>query len=70
MQMSAEVSTLKKNIVFAFFNGEAYDYIGSSRFALDMSEGKFPYATLAKGYDTHQRRAALPAGINAHRNLC
>lgn len=31
-----------KNILFAFFNGEAYDYIGSSRFAMDINEGKFP----------------------------
>eukprot|EP00123_Amoebidium_parasiticum_P012458 comp21368_c0_seq1/m.29365 comp21368_c0_seq1/g.29365 ORF comp21368_c0_seq1/g.29365 comp21368_c0_seq1/m.29365 type:complete len:657 (-) comp21368_c0_seq1:309-2279(-) len=30
------------NIVFALFNGEAYEYIGSSRFAVDMDAGKFP----------------------------
>jgi nicastrin len=31
------------NILFVLFNGEAYDYIGSSRFAMDMHDGKFPH---------------------------
>jgi nicastrin len=44
-----------KKIVFALFNGEAYDYIGSSRFAVDLSEGKFPSWTKCVGADIEQR---------------
>lgn len=32
----------KPNILFMFFNGEAYDYIGSQRFVYDMEHGEFP----------------------------
>lgn len=28
--------------MFVLFNGEAYDYIGSSRMVYDMSNGNFP----------------------------
>lgn len=28
--------------MFILFNGEAYDYIGSSRIAFDMENGEFP----------------------------
>lgn len=28
--------------MFMLFNGEAYDYIGSSRMVYDMSNGNFP----------------------------
>ncbi|CAB1317241.1 unnamed protein product [Coregonus sp. 'balchen'] len=30
-----------RNILFAFFQGEAFDYIGSSRMVYDMEKGKF-----------------------------
>ncbi|XP_050535168.1 nicastrin isoform X2 [Daktulosphaira vitifoliae] len=31
-----------KNVMFILFNGEAYDYIGSSRVLYDMSKNEFP----------------------------
>ncbi|XP_030043328.1 nicastrin isoform X2 [Microcaecilia unicolor] len=34
--------TLSKNVVFVFFQGEAFDYIGSSRMVYDMKHDKFP----------------------------
>uniref|UniRef100_A0A2M4A852 Nicastrin n=1 Tax=Anopheles triannulatus TaxID=58253 RepID=A0A2M4A852_9DIPT len=30
------------NVVFMFFNGESYDYIGSQRFVYDLQTGAFP----------------------------
>ena len=32
----------KTNVLFALFDGEAFDYIGSSRVVYDMNMGKFP----------------------------
>lgn len=32
----------KYNILFALFNGESYDYIGSQRFIYDVQKGAFP----------------------------
>ena len=32
----------KKNVLFALLNGEAFDYIGSSRMVYDMEKGDFP----------------------------
>ncbi|CAH1796310.1 unnamed protein product [Owenia fusiformis] len=32
-----------KDVLFVFYQGEAFDYIGSSRLAYDMSKGNFPY---------------------------
>ena len=32
----------KKNVLFALLNGEAFDYIGSSRMVYDMENGLFP----------------------------
>ncbi|XP_039597097.1 nicastrin [Polypterus senegalus] len=34
-------SPLKKNILFSFFQGEVFDYIGSSRMVYDMQKGTF-----------------------------
>lgn len=31
------------NVLFALFNGETYDYIGSQRFVYDMEKGDFPF---------------------------
>lgn len=31
-----------RNVMFILFNGEAYDYIGSSRVVYDMLNGNFP----------------------------
>jgi len=31
-----------KNVMFTFFNGESFDYIGSSRMMYDMQNNKFP----------------------------
>ncbi|XP_054847943.1 LOW QUALITY PROTEIN: nicastrin [Eublepharis macularius] len=36
------VQSLPKNIMFTFFQGESFDYIGSSRMAYDMQKNKFP----------------------------
>nr|XP_028566120.1 nicastrin [Podarcis muralis] len=36
------VQTLPKNIMFVFFQGETFDYIGSSRMVYDMQNGHFP----------------------------
>ncbi|XP_044305125.1 nicastrin isoform X1 [Varanus komodoensis] len=33
---------LPRNIMFTFFQGETFDYIGSSRMVYDMQNGKFP----------------------------
>ncbi|XP_015267604.1 PREDICTED: nicastrin [Gekko japonicus] len=37
-----DIQTLPKNIMFTFFQGESFDYIGSSRMAYDMQKNKFP----------------------------
>lgn len=39
------------NVLFALFNGESYDYIGSQRFVFDVRRGAFP--------PRHQRRAVI-----------
>ncbi len=39
----ADVNTIQQNVLFILFNGEAYDYIGSSRVAYDMDKGQFPF---------------------------
>ncbi|XP_043391476.1 nicastrin isoform X6 [Chelonia mydas] len=36
------VQTLPRNIMFTFFQGETFDYIGSSRMVYDMENDKFP----------------------------
>eukprot|EP01134_Creolimax_fragrantissima_P007289 CFRG7289T1 len=35
-------STMGQNVLFTFYDGEAYDYIGSSRFATEVRDGLFP----------------------------
>ncbi|NXI45574.1 NICA protein, partial [Galbula dea] len=37
-----DVSLLPRNIMFTFFQGETFDYIGSSRMVYDMENDKFP----------------------------
>uniref|UniRef100_A0A8C3TF37 Nicastrin n=1 Tax=Chelydra serpentina TaxID=8475 RepID=A0A8C3TF37_CHESE len=37
-----DVKTLPRNIMFTFFQGETFDYIGSSRMVYDMEIDKFP----------------------------
>ncbi|XP_029140258.1 nicastrin [Protobothrops mucrosquamatus] len=37
-----DVQSLPKNIMFAFFQGENFDYIGSSRMVYDMQNDRFP----------------------------
>lgn len=37
-----DASNFSRNIMFILFNGEAYDYIGSSRVVYDMMDGNFP----------------------------
>ncbi|XP_075699452.1 nicastrin isoform X2 [Rhinoderma darwinii] len=38
----ADAQSLPRNIMFVFFQGEVFDYIGSSRMVYDMEKGKFP----------------------------
>ncbi|XP_059498823.1 nicastrin [Stegostoma tigrinum] len=38
----SDVRTLRKNIMFLFFQGETFDYIGSSKVVYDMKKGNFP----------------------------
>ena len=38
-----------KNVMFTFFNGESFDYIGSSRMMYDMQNNKFPEGNLLGG---------------------
>ncbi|XP_068111033.1 nicastrin [Hyperolius riggenbachi] len=38
----AESQSLPRNIMFTFFQGEVFDYIGSSRMVYDMERGRFP----------------------------
>ncbi|XP_006895531.1 PREDICTED: nicastrin [Elephantulus edwardii] len=42
LQKAPDVTTLPKNVMFIFFQGETFDYIGSSRMVYDMENGKFP----------------------------
>ncbi|KAM4690329.1 nicastrin [Rhinophrynus dorsalis] len=37
-----DAQSLPRNIMFAFFQGEVFDYIGSSRMVYDMEKGLFP----------------------------
>ncbi|XP_058812437.1 nicastrin [Topomyia yanbarensis] len=36
------VNSADPNVLFVFFNGESYDYIGSQRFVYDLQKGAFP----------------------------
>ena len=38
-----------KNVMLTFFNGESFDYIGSSRMMYDMQKNKFPEGNLLRG---------------------
>lgn len=42
-QLTSSSPTIKQNVLFILFNGEAYDYIGSSRVVYDMNLGQFPF---------------------------
>uniref|UniRef100_A0A8C0ZYP2 Nicastrin n=1 Tax=Castor canadensis TaxID=51338 RepID=A0A8C0ZYP2_CASCN len=42
LHKAPDVSTLPRNVMFVFFQGETFDYIGSSRMVYDMEKGKFP----------------------------
>ena len=50
------------NILFAFLNGEAFDYIGSSRMVYDMTEKAFP-AKVGDGDFEHGHQGSNPADI-------
>lgn len=36
------LSFVDTNVLFVFFSGETYDYMGSQRFLYDMENGEFP----------------------------
>lgn len=40
--LPSRLAANQPNVLFALFNGEAYDYIGSQRFVYDMRRGEFP----------------------------
>uniref|UniRef100_A0AC11EQ64 Nicastrin n=1 Tax=Ovis aries TaxID=9940 RepID=A0AC11EQ64_SHEEP len=42
LQKAPDVATLPRNVMFVFFQGETFDYIGSSRMVYDMEKGSFP----------------------------
>ncbi|XP_059179733.1 nicastrin-like isoform X2 [Physella acuta] len=44
MKHDIENNTNAKDIMFTFFQGESFDYIGSSRVVYDMEQGVFPQA--------------------------
>lgn len=48
----------QKNVLFILFNGEAFDYIGSSRIVYDMEKGVFPVVPGAS--------SILPASLQLH----
>ncbi|NXW37689.1 NICA protein, partial [Phaetusa simplex] len=39
---ASDINSLQRNIMFTFFQGETFDYIGSSRMVYDMEKDKFP----------------------------
>ncbi|NXB99395.1 NICA protein, partial [Orthonyx spaldingii] len=42
LQAAPGARSLPRNVLFAFFQGETFDYIGSSRMVFDMEQEKFP----------------------------
>lgn len=42
LHKAPDVATLPRNVMFVFFQGETFDYIGSSRMVYDMERGMFP----------------------------
>ncbi|XP_021397899.2 nicastrin isoform X2 [Lonchura striata] len=42
LQAAPGSQQLPRNVLFVFFQGESFDYIGSSRLAFDMEHDKFP----------------------------
>ncbi|CAL1287374.1 unnamed protein product [Larinioides sclopetarius] len=45
-KISEKEEAKNKNVLFVIFNGEAFDYIGSSRAVFDMQKGLFPVQIL------------------------
>lgn len=52
-RLAMTAAAVQPNVLFMFFNGEAYDYIGSQRFVYDLRGGQFP--------PVYQQRAAIRA---------
>ncbi|NWJ06278.1 NICA protein, partial [Crypturellus undulatus] len=42
LHKASDVQLLRRNVMFTFFQGETFDYIGSSRMVYDMEKDKFP----------------------------
>ncbi|NXA27892.1 NICA protein, partial [Ibidorhyncha struthersii] len=42
LHKASDIHLLQRNIMFTFFQGETFDYIGSSRMVYDMEKDKFP----------------------------
>lgn len=45
LKVAQKPEFVKNNVLFVLFNGEAFDYIGSSRVVYDMEKGQFPLAS-------------------------
>jgi nicastrin len=43
MKRNGNLRSTENAIMFMFFQGESWDYIGSSRMVYDVINGKFPY---------------------------
>ncbi len=62
-----------QNVLFAFLNGESFDYIGSSRMIWDMKNGKFPGEKMTTDDDSAENQVQWPLidleSIKAHIEL-
>ncbi|XP_042295200.1 nicastrin [Sceloporus undulatus] len=58
------VQSLPRNIMFAFFQGETFDYIGSSRMVYDMQNEKFPVSLDSIHSFLELSQVALRSGSN------
>ncbi|KAL5020567.1 hypothetical protein ScPMuIL_003459 [Solemya velum] len=61
-------SHTSKDIVFVFFNGEAFDYIGSSRMIYDMEHNSFPPNTAAQNLNWNNISHFIEVSQLGHRD--
>ncbi|XP_054760855.2 nicastrin-like [Lytechinus pictus] len=64
-----EIKQDMKNIMFTFFQGESYDYIGSSRMVYDMKKGVFPFKLDEKNTQPSQVNLSTVAAVLEVRQL-
>lgn len=63
----ADTSKYDKNVLFVLFNGEAYDYIGSSRVVYDLSQKQFPFKEKPITFDDIELYVELSQLLNHSR---